>query len=314
MMAEPAFTPEMKQALDSYVVPAVPAGFTDRLLTRIATDAAAGAAAPRQPVSRQRRVSPWRRTSRIVGSFAVFSLATATAAATGLFGNPVYLPVISEALDKADIVALPKAIAAPRNAKFERDEPAPLASPVAAAPLRPTGRAAIVERIVDLREDPEFTKLPPRQKRAVAAGEIRKIVQSGQASRGDVRAAFREVVRDASPAEKAAWRQAIAERRQILSERRERQLERRDPISLPSEPLVATPNAETEASSDAVQPEVEPSAKIIETVQVDPSPERNAVKIEVLRERYRNATPEQRAAMRKVLRERRKTHRQRLAQ
>ena len=36
-MSEPAFTPEMEKALDSYAVPPMPSGFSDRLMARIAS-------------------------------------------------------------------------------------------------------------------------------------------------------------------------------------------------------------------------------------------------------------------------------------
>ncbi len=107
-MTDPAFSPEMEKALNAYTVPPAPAGFSDRLMARIASgDTGTVATAMPELPARRRTPSPWRRTSRIVGSVALFSLATATAAAAGVFGHPVYLPGITEALVKAEIVEAP---------------------------------------------------------------------------------------------------------------------------------------------------------------------------------------------------------------
>jgi len=38
MMSDPAFTPDMEKALNSYAVPPMPAGFSDRLMARVASD------------------------------------------------------------------------------------------------------------------------------------------------------------------------------------------------------------------------------------------------------------------------------------
>ena len=111
-MAEPEFSDEVLKALDSYAVPPVPVGFGERLMARIAsgdTGAVESAEAPPLP-SRRRTTSPWRRSSRIIGSVAIFSLATATAAAAGIFGEQLYVPVISEALAEAKIVEAPKPV------------------------------------------------------------------------------------------------------------------------------------------------------------------------------------------------------------
>jgi hypothetical protein len=98
----------MEKALNAYAVPPAPAGFSDRLMARIASgDTGTVATAMPELPARRRTPSPWRRTSRIVGSVALFSLATATAAAAGVFGHPVYLPGITEALVKAEIVEAP---------------------------------------------------------------------------------------------------------------------------------------------------------------------------------------------------------------
>ncbi len=216
-MAEPAFSPEIEKALDSYAVPPMPAGLADRLMARIASgDTGVDVAAVPLPTPRPRRSSPWRRTGRIVGVIATFSLATATAAAAGIFGDPVYVPGVSEALVEAKIVDAPEPAIKPKvRVVAEAVQPVIEAQPPA------TGSAAIVNKVTELRKDPEFAKLPPRERLKVAGREVRQMVRSGEASREDVRTAVREIVRDADPATKEEWRKEAAERREQRLERRE---------------------------------------------------------------------------------------------
>ena len=111
-MSEPAFPPNVSAALDRLTVPPLPQGFGNRLIARIeagdlphvATDVAQHLSSPR----RRFGGSGWRRSGGIVAIAATFSLATATAAASGFFGEPIYVPVVSDALAKADLVELPK--------------------------------------------------------------------------------------------------------------------------------------------------------------------------------------------------------------
>jgi polyhydroxyalkanoate synthesis regulator phasin len=218
MMAEPAFSPEIEKALDAYAVPPVPAGLSDRLMARIVSgDNGVNVTAVALPASRMRRASPWRRTGRIIGIVGTFSLATATAAAAGVFGNPVYVPGVSEALVQAKIVEAP----APAIKHKGRMVAEPKAVTPAPAPPSATGSAAVVSRVTELRNDPEYAKLPPRERLKIAGKEVREMVRSGEASRQDVRAAVRELAQDADPATKEAWRKAAADRREKRIERRE---------------------------------------------------------------------------------------------
>lgn len=306
MMAEPAFSTEIATALDSYSVPPVPAGFSERLMARIARgDTGTSAAQVGLPAPRPRRASPWRRTSRIVGTLAAFSLATATAVAAGLFGDPVYLPVISEALVNAKIVDAPRPAViskaqriAATSAASNSAEPAAAAAP---APL--TGSAAIVRRVTELRSDPEFVQLPPRQKRVLAIQEIRQIVRSGEANRQDVRTALRELRGDADPFVDAA-------RRHAMLERLEHRIELREQLAPSIERLEEMPPATPD--SQAADPL--PSADKDDNLAARATAALLPAKAEALRERYRTATPEQRAAMRNALRERRQLRRQRQMQ
>ena len=71
-----------------------------------------------------------------------------------------------------------------------------------------------------LRSDPEYAKLPPRERLKIVGKEVRQMVSSGEASRQDVRAAVRDLAQDADPATKEAWRKAAADRREKRLERR----------------------------------------------------------------------------------------------
>lgn len=217
-MTEAAFSPEMEKALNAYVVPPVPARFSDRVMDRLASgDTGPVDTTTSLPLPRLRKASPWRRTSRIVGSVALFSLATATAAAAGVFGRPVYVPGVSEALIEAKIVEAPAPAIKPKVRMVAQ----PKSVTPATAPPPATGSAAIVSRVSELRSDPNYAKLRPRERLKIAGKEVRQMIRSGEASRQDVRAAVRELAEDADPATKEAWRKAATDRREKRLERRE---------------------------------------------------------------------------------------------
>ncbi len=296
-MADPEFSPEIRKALDSYAVPPLPTGFTDRLLARIEAGDTATAAPATGFASRFRRKGAsgggaWRRSSRIIGSVAFLSLATATAAAAGIFGNPVYVPGVSEVLAKTELVPSPRTTAP--------DKPVALATKapddaVEAAPTPPAnGTEAVVGRIEQLREDPRFSNLTPRQKFVVARKQVRTMVRSGEATPQEARAAVRELVRNADPETKAQWREAA-------KARREARLERSGAVA--SDPAAAEP-----VTTATEEPEAAPiSDELTVIANSNLSPE----KIEALRERYRAASPAQRAEIRRALRERRAIRQQR---
>lgn len=302
-MTEPAYSPEMEKALNSYTVPPAPAGFSDRLMARIASgDTGTVVTAMPELPARRRTPSPWRRTSRIVGSVALFSLATATAAAAGVFGHPVYLPGITEALVKAEIVDAPAPRPQSKPALIAEQTPqTEIVTPVVEG--QPQGSAAVTSRLTALREDPRFAELTPRQKMAVAGREVRTMVRSGEVTRQEARAAVREMARNADPATKAAVRQAIAERR-------EQRLERRNAAVATADRGTAEPLAVTTPSTGEEEQAVTPS----ETTPALAAGKLTEEQAEVLRERLRTASPEQRAALRNALRERRQLRQQRRAQ
>jgi hypothetical protein len=303
MMAEPAFSPEIEKALDAYAVPPTPQGFSDRLMARIASgDIGAVDTAVTLPVARRRFGSPWRRTSRIVGSVAIVSLMTATATAAGIFGDPVYLPGISEALVEAKIVEAPAPMEKPKVRLVAEAKPV-AEVPIASTTQLETGSNIIVNRVTELRNDPRFATLTPRQKLAVTGKEVRQMVRSGEASRQDVRTAVRELAQNADPATKEAWRKAAIERR-------EKRLERRKQLATPVTTVQPEPQAATEPPTLNSEPVIAANDALPALDIANLSPER----AEALRERYRTATPEQRAALRSALRERRQTRQTRRGQ
>jgi hypothetical protein len=103
------FSPAMCLALDAYRVPPLPQDFAERVVARALAESR-----PR-PAS-QHRTSRWRRSGRIVTGIALAGLLSATAAAAGWLGKPVYVPVISQLIE----------IIAPRRAE--------IASPVKVPP------------------------------------------------------------------------------------------------------------------------------------------------------------------------------------
>lgn len=302
-MTDPAFSPEMEKALNAYAVPPAPAGFSDRLMARIASgDTGTVATAMPELPTRRRTPSPWRRTSRIVGSVALFSLATATAAAAGVFGHPVYLPGITEALVKAEIVEAPAPRPQPKPVQIAEQSPqAETVTPI--LDEQPQGSAVVTSRLTALREDPRFAELTPRQKLAVAGREVRTMVRSGEVTRQEARAAVRDMARNADPATKAAVRTAIAERR-------EKRLERRNGAVAPSDGAAAEPLAVTTPST-AQEEQAVAQSEAVPALAAGKLTEEQA---DALRERLRTASPEQRAALRNALRERRQLRQQRRAQ
>jgi hypothetical protein len=270
-----AFSPAIEAALDRYTVAAVPDGFADRLLARLQDGGAEVVADPpifATPRPRAKGFSgPWARSGRILGSTALFGLVTAAAAASGLLGEPVYVPGVSEVLAKADIIApvqKPKApVAIPHSASAK----APV--PVAAKPAPSLkGKDAVRALVAQLKDDPEYRALPLKARQAIARAEAIELVRSGTVSGPELREALGEMRAEARPIIKARIEEAAARRRAA--------------------------NTGTE------------SAKPSSTENTDPqqpptrAANQNKERVKALRERYRNASPEERAQIRQRIRER----------
>ncbi|MEE9434567.1 MAG: hypothetical protein V3V15_10055 [Sphingorhabdus sp.] len=320
-----AFSPAMQAALTRYDIPALPTGFADRLVARAAAEAALEPAAK----LRRRSGSPWKRTSRIIGSVAAIGFFSATAAAMGLFGDPIEIPIFSDVARQLELVdrprAVPRAIAAtPKLAPAAlADETAADKAKAASAPAR-QALAAIVN-------DPHFAKLSPMQKRAQVKRAARRLVQSGDATRGEVRAALRDIrsarrANDRRPSADAAKRRAALKQRlrNATPEQKARLREKfkalppekqkaiRDRLAAASDQSDKPQRAETAVTSLSETPVTEIAAA--ETAKAEAAPVVIAPitaapprpqQAEKARERYRRATPKQRAKARDRIRRRR---------
>jgi hypothetical protein len=196
-MTNPAFPANIAKALDSYTVPSLPAGFADRLMAKFEAGAlpvsVLSVDAPTQSHSLARKSTPWRRSSRIMSAFAAVSLVTATAAASGLLGERVYIPVVSDLLVSANIVAAqqPAPVAAkpkpiPPKAEVKVELPEPVLS----------GQDLAREMLVKLRQDPAFRRSTPAEKTARIKAEARALLLSGRATPQDIRAARIELAEE----------------------------------------------------------------------------------------------------------------------
>lgn len=203
-MSMTAFPPHIAAALDRLSVPPLPAGFADRLIARIET------AEDVPPLPRPRPIGGggWRRSGRIVAIAATLGLATATAAASGIFGDPVYVPLVSDALASAELVELPRPSAVESKAAMA---PPP---PEKAAPLRakPANREAVRKLFERLRADPEYRALPRRERQAIVRQEMRKLLQSGELSASELRRAMAERRSQGDPAKREAIRRRLQQR------------------------------------------------------------------------------------------------------
>jgi hypothetical protein len=204
-MSDTPFPPEMRRALDSFAPPPLSAGFAER----VAEKALGREAVPDLP--RLRRPSPrWRRAGWIAGGLASLSLVSAAAAATGVFGEPVHVPVISQIAQSLEIVPAP----AERTAQVA--DAAAAQAPAEAGPSSPR------ERIDALLDDPEFRALPRLQRRAELRQTARELIDSGEATPREVVTALRETVRERvaqlPPEQRERIGEAVAERRDARQE------------------------------------------------------------------------------------------------
>lgn len=223
-MSEAAFPLHVRQALDLLTVPRVPAGFADRLVARIASGdlpeeaKVADIVLPvlRRPVG----ATGWRRSGRILVIAGTFGLATATAAAAGVFGEPVYIPVVSQALARAQIVEMPtEKPVAEKAAKAEKshyDADKLLAKPEA------SGKDAVLAVIAGLRADPAYRDLPRRERLDRAKIEIDKLLADGTSQKADVKAAWMQLAAERKAADPARLEQGLPDRERRLIEAKQR--------------------------------------------------------------------------------------------
>jgi hypothetical protein len=283
-MSQPAFPPNITAALDRLTVPPLPEGFSDRLLARLAAGdmPLESVTAPKLPEPRQRRIlgGRWRRSGFVVGSVGLLGLATATAAAAGIFGEPIYLPVVSEALAKADLVENPKEKAAAKTdtkPKKAVSKPSPKAEPVA-----PTGKDAVKAAYAQLQASPEFAALPPKERMRTARREIAKLVSTGAATQDDVKAAWNEIVATLPPRQR--------ERIEVAQQRREAR-------------KAGATDTRAPATRRHQRPHPTPEQKAARRETIRQMPDSDRARIRELRTQLRTASPSERPALRRELRE-----------
>ncbi len=290
-MTEPDFPPHIAAALDRLTVPPLPKGFGDALVARIeAGDLPADATAITPPLPSPRRAfgsTGWCRSGRIVTVAAAFGLATATAAASGFFGAPVYVPVVSDALAKAKLVELPKA-EKPRDEEKKMAAKPPIATTdvEAEAPLAPDGRKAVHDLYRRLRADPEFRALPRQERLAVAKQEIAAMLEKGEVTLPELRRAMSE--------RRALQNPEI--RRRIERELVKREAQQRGAVQtgIPVEDKMVAANRPQRPRIDPVKAE-----EIREAYRELP-PEQQA-RVRELRQQLRSAPPAERRAIRQEL-------------
>lgn len=223
-MSEAAFPLHISQALDRLAVPPLPQGFGNRLAARIASgdlpdeSSVAEIALPvlRRPVS----TTGWRRSGRILVVAAAFGLATATAAAAGVFGNPIYIPVVSQALAHAQIVEMPTGKSAIEK-QVKKDKPLAKEAQLAAKP-EVSGKDAVLTLIAGLRADPANRDLTRRERLDRFKIEIDKLLADGTAQKGDVKAAWTQLAAERKAADMARLEQGLPVRAPRIIEAKQR--------------------------------------------------------------------------------------------
>lgn len=254
-MTSADFTPQMKAALDSYTVPPLPGDFAERALKRAQSTRVRAADAP--GAQRRGSANPWRRVGRVATTIAAASALSATAAAMGLFGEDIRVPVVSEIVEKLELVPQRHAeVEIPKAPQVQANDPGLAASGTEnlgagieqprlnawqnAVVTRRAYREVITERL-DLPTDASRQTI----QRAVRQERRERIRQNIQEMPPEERQAIAERVRGAAPG---------PERREVVREIiRERVAERRAEIAsgeaepdtvLPSREEVATRRAE----------------------------------------------------------------------
>ena len=270
-MSEAVFPLHISLALDRLTVPSLPKGFADRLAARIASgdlpvEENRELPALRRPIG----ATGWRRSGRIFVVAATFGLATATAAAAGVFGDPVYIPVVSQALAKAQIVEMPtERRAAEKQVEAEKTRGEPVTLPITP---QASGKDAVLAVIAGLRADPAYRDLPRRERLDRAKIEIDKLLADGTSQKADVKAAWMQLAAERKAADNARLVQGlpVPERRFVEAKKR-------------AEPL--TP---------------EQKEKVREAVKQLTEAQR--AELQVLRQRRREGTPEERRAVQDEIR------------
>ncbi len=223
-MNEAVFPHHISAALDRLTVPRLPNGFGDRLVARIASgdlpDEAnvAGDSLPvlRRPIG----VTGWRRSGRVVFVATAFGLATATAAASGVFGDAVYVPVVSDVLARAELVEMPEKKAVPKPKAQPKIAAVDAVQKPAVQPL--SGKDLVLAQIAELRTDPTFRSLTKQERQQRTKVEIGKLLAAGTVQKADVKAAWMQLAAERQAARKEQVAQDKPDRATKLAEAKRR--------------------------------------------------------------------------------------------
>jgi parvulin-like peptidyl-prolyl isomerase len=192
-MSDAPFPAPVAAALNQLTVPSLPNGFAERLLQRLeAGDLPIEAVGELPTLRRTAAMRKWRRSGIVAIGLVAMGVTSATAAASGFFGKPVYVPVVSEVLAKADIVKLPaKSVMAPKPKTVSKPAPdnAELKSEV-------TGVEAVRQMYQRLRADKEFRALPQRERAEIAREELAALLRAGTIKPEDIGTAMRAMRQD----------------------------------------------------------------------------------------------------------------------
>ena len=222
-MSQNAFPAPVAAALDRFTAPELPIGFADRLVERALLRQAISEPLP---APQRRRGSPWVRAGRITATLGAIGLFTAAAAAGGLLGDKIYVPGITEVMENARIIEPRHRVEQHHAMHAARTAPVPAAAPV----TEPSGEARAKARLDTLRSDPAFKALPPRKKLQTALRETRAMVQSGDITKQEGRAALKQAAREnydaLSPEEQQLVQQRLEKWKQNRKLRREIRQER----------------------------------------------------------------------------------------
>ena len=220
-MSDAVFSLHISQSLDRLTVPKLPTGFSDRLAARIASgDLPAEENSELPALRRPIGATGWRRSGRILFVAASFGLATATAAAAGAFGDPVYIPVVSQALAQAKIVELPTKT--PVAVKVAEDEKSDAVAIQKAATQEPKGKDAVLASLAALRTDPDFRSLPRAQRQVRVKAEIDKLIADGKLQKGDVKAAWAQLATERKATNQARIEQGLPVPKRRIIEAKQR--------------------------------------------------------------------------------------------
>ncbi|MEP3227525.1 MAG: hypothetical protein ABJO01_16235 [Parasphingorhabdus sp.] len=329
------YSPALRALLDQYDVPQLPEGFADRLVARAEANEDVEQAQYVPSSARRHNAGPWRRASRWIGSVATIGLMSATAAAMGILGEPIEVPVLSDIARSLEIVDVAKPEKQPlvkQSAPEEADSPG--VDPIQDSAERTDGQInaeAMIQRITDA---PRFKTLRPRQKAVLLRAATRRLVQSGKATPQDIQAAvtglreerraerqatnrrenIREKIRNATPEQQDKLQERIdslpPQRKAIAQERLDKLLS-----DVPPTANALPVSEDSKASVTEGQNEAVPDVTVDENLEIpDTSADAPVAPapialpaLEHARQRYQQATPAERARMRQRAKKLRKT-------